>query len=75
MSDLAEKKQAAIEALTEFDDPASKPPAGVMIGFKVPVVARETLRELSRAGVNPSAVMRQKLAEWLAEVDTGNGRA
>lgn len=73
MSDLAQKKQAAIEALSEFDDPGTKPPAGVMIGFKVPVVARETLRELARTGVNPSAAMRAKLAEWLSELDTGNG--
>ena len=73
MSDLAQKKQAAIEALAAFDDPTSKPPAGVMIGYKVPEEARQALRELARSGVNPSAVMRRMLAQWLAEVDTGNG--
>lgn len=70
-----QKKQAAIAALEQWDDPTSRPPAGVMVGFKVPPEAREALRELSRSGINPSAVMRQKLAEWLAEVDAGNGRA
>lgn len=76
MSDLAQKKQAAIAALEAYDDPLSRPGAGVMIGYRVPLEVREVLRELSRSGINPSAVMRRQLAEWLAEVDgNGNGRA
>lgn len=67
-------RQAAIEALAKFDDPLAKPGAagGVVLSLRVPPEAREALRELARHGVNPSALMRQKLAEVLAEV--GNGR-
>lgn len=71
-----EKRLAAIEALSRFDDPLAKPGAGaVVMSLRVPREAREALRELARLGVNPSALMRAKLAEALAEVDTGNGRA
>jgi len=69
-----DKRQAAIEALGQFDDPTAKPPAGVVVAFRAPAVAREALRELARQGVNPSALMRAKLAEVLAELDAGNGR-
>jgi len=77
MNDLAQKRQAALEALAAFDDPTAKPPAGVTIGFKVPAEAREAMRALAiETGVNPSAVMRRYLAEWIAEGENGgNGRS
>lgn len=68
-----QKRQAAIQKLAEFDDPTAKPPAGVVVSFKAPEEAREALRELGQLGINPSALLRAKLAEVLAEVD--NGRA
>ena len=67
-------RQAAIDALSRFDDPLAKPGAGaVVMSLRVPREAREALRELARHGVNPSALMRQKLAEILAEAGNGRG--
>lgn len=69
---IDDKRQIAIEKLAAFDDPTAKPPAGVVVAFKAPAEARDALRELAKAGLNPSAILRQKLAEVLAEAGNGN---
>ena len=71
---IDQTRLAAIEALAAFDDPASRAPAGVVVSLKVPTEAREALRELARSGLNPSAILRAKLAEVLAEVPS-NGKS
>ena len=72
---IDQTRQAAIDALSRFDDPLAKPGAagGVVMSLRVPPEAREALRELARHGVNPSAILRAALAEALAEVGNGRG--
>ena len=71
---IDQTRQAALEALAAFDDPLTKPGTAVVMSLRVPIEAREALRELAKGGLNPSAILRQKLAEVIAEAPSNGNR-